>query len=278
MDLKNMRPLDKKMEKNIKPFGWRRNLDYLFILYYLSKQKMKEYKIDFFSMMFFDFFLLTTYMISYFVIGGLVFSFLHWNIGDFFLLFCFTLLAWKILWVWGLRNFAFKLLKGNINVYLLRPINIYFSASVEGINFQNLISGLGLFIIAIIYIIYSKIYIHYLLAFFIFIFGCTFLMVFVNFLESFAFIFKKNEFLQNIFVMSDEVVSIYTPKTFESSSFRILFYLFPAAFGYFMVEVLNNRLEQFYYYLPYLILIFIFLSFGIYLLWYYGLKNYEGFG
>lgn len=266
------------MENKVKLFGWKRHLDYFLTKIYLSKQKMKEYKIDFYSMLFFDIILLITHMISYFVLGGLIFSILKWNLGDFFLLFCFGLLAWKILWIHTLRHFSSRLLKGDLNIYLIRPMNVYFSTTTEYVNFQNLISGLGLFLMAISYILISETYTNYLLGFGVFIFGTLYLIVFNNFLYSFAFFLKKNEFILDIFMTTDSIVDKYTPKTFESFPVKIIFYLFPMSIGYFMVETLNGRIIEFYYYLHYLLISFFVMVLGIILMWHYGLKKYEAFG
>ena len=175
------------MENNVKPFGIKRNIDYFFTRIFLSKQKMKEYKADFWSMMFFDTILLISFMIAYIVIGNLLSTVLNWNIGDFFLMFCFVLLGWKILWIHSLRGFSSRLLNGDLNIAIVKPLNVYFNITTEQINFQNIISGIGLFLIAIVYIIYTNIYQNFLLAFFVFIFASMYLIVLFNFIQSFSF-------------------------------------------------------------------------------------------
>lgn len=266
------------MENNVKPFGIRRHLDYFFTKIFLSIQKMKEYKADFYSMMFFDIILLISYIIAYTVIGNLISPFLNWKIGDFFLLFCFSLLAWKILWIHNLRGFSSRLLKGELNIAMVKPINVYFNIATEQINFQNIISGFGLFLLAVIYIIYDQSYENFLLAFFIFIFGSVYLVVIFNFIQSFSFFIKRNEFIYNIVFDTEGLINKYTPKTFEGTSISYLFYLFPASIGFFLIEALNGRIKQFLFYFPYLLFSFFVLILGTYILWHYGLKKYEAFG
>lgn len=108
---------------------------------------------------------------------------------------------------------------------------------------------------------------------------CIFIS-FVNFLESLAFFLKRNESIVRLF--NNEINYLnesFPPKVFEGSVLEKFFFILPSCvYGFFVVEVLRGNL--FYvqkWFLP-IIISFVVLSLGVYLLWYFGLKKYEAYG
>ncbi len=257
-------------------FGWRRYVDFFVERMIISKKTNKEYKADFWSMMTFDIVHLLTMMIFYGAVAQLTSSFLGWNRVDFFLFFCINLLMWKNLWLHNLRNFSSRLLRGALNYALMRPLNPYFSMSTRYINWQNFISSIGLLAI-VAYVVLINDYSDYFFAFLIFIFGSLYFMAFYNFMSSFEFFFKKFELFE-ILMKVNSSVRQFTPKAFDTLSFKYVFYMVPTGVCTFsVIYILNGHLDEVLVYIPYALGLFLFFILGIVVNWHYGIKNYEGY-
>ncbi len=178
----------------------------------------------------------------------------------------------------NLRNFSNRLLKGEVNIALTKPINTYFYISSELINAQNFITGISLFLISIFFILIGD-YSNYFFALVVFIFSLFYFVIFFNFLHSFDFYIKSiNPFNDFLFQM-DSVTKRFTPKTFASFRYGDIFYFLPTALScYFVVEILNGRTELFLQFFKWILLITLVMIFGIYFLWKIGLKRYEAYG
>jgi uncharacterized protein YybS (DUF2232 family) len=104
-------------------------------------------------------------------------------------------------------------------------------------------------------------------------------MAWANFLDSFAFFMKGIEIFKEIPYKFNGTIKRYTPKLFENLSFYELVVIMPVTVhAFFIVEIFNGRVEMLINYIFLIIFIFFMYIFGIYLLWYYGLKKYEAFG
>ncbi|MCA9459381.1 MAG: ABC-2 family transporter protein [Nanoarchaeota archaeon] len=252
-------------------------------IFFLAKIKLsfktgKEYKANFWSMIIFDITILLSYMILFSMINQLSSDYLDWEYKDFLILFFLNLLMWKFLWLHNLRNFGVRLLRGELNISRTKPINTYFMTTSNYINSQNIISGLFLFLI----ILFSMFYFNYsnqFLTLILILFSFLYFVVFFNFFNSIYFFMKSGHFFTELFFRANSVVKIFSPKVFDKLSIFWIFYLLPTTInGFFVIEMLNGRIGDFLFFLPFILISFVIFIFGIYLMWHYGLKNYEGYG
>lgn len=244
----------------------------------LGLKATKEYKTNFWMMNTFDVFLFLARMTFFSSFGILIYDIVGWQTSDFFLYLCFDLLSWKMLWLINLRDFAKRLLSGELNTYLIRPANSFFLSSIRFINGNNIISSFYLFAIAIGVLMYYK-YTFTPLAFIFMIFSWIYFMTYQTFFASFAFFMKKSELLLKPIEVLESTVSKYTPKLFESSPASTIIYLLPAAVqGFLMVEIIKGNIALLKSVIPILASSFIILILGTYILWKIGLKKYEAFG
>lgn len=245
----------------------------------LALKENKEYKAQFWSVVLFDLILVCVILIFYTIYGNLINSILNWNLIDFFLLFCFQLLAGKFFWMHNLRFFSQRLLQGELNLYLVRPINSFFISSIKFISGSNILTGIVLFVITI-GTIFTNSYENILLSILIWFLGSIYYLIFVDFLYSFGFFIKESNFLVDLFNYElNFAIESYTPKMFENSLFKYIAFLLPSAiYGFFAVEALKGRFDLLMYFLPYILISFFIMLFGVILMWHYGLKKYEAFG
>lgn len=243
----------------------------------ISFKKNKEYRINFWMMNLFDVVTLFSFMAMYYVIGNLMYDTIKWDMIDFFIYFCLNLISWKMLWQHNLRNFSKRLLQGELNQNLLRPVNSYFLSSIEDLSASNFITGIMLLIV-VFYIAVFK-YVNIFFAVFLMIFSWFYFMAWANFLDSFAFFAKGIEVFKEIPYKLNTAVDRYTPKLFEGVSFFELVIIMPVTIhAFFVVEMFNGRVDVLSEYYILILGSFLMLILGIFLLWYYGLKKYEAYG
>ena len=245
----------------------------------IAMKENKEYKAQFWSVLLFDIILVFVILLFFEFYGKLVFEILNWSLLDFFILFCFQLLAGKFYWMHNLRFLSQRILQGELNLYLVRPINTFFLTSIKFISGSNIITGVILLIITIFSVFIGN-YQNMIYSFIILILGSIYFLIFIDFLYSFAFFIKDSKFLVEIFNHELNMnIQHYTPKLFERTSFKWIAFLLPSAiYGFFAVEALKNEFTLLLFFLPYIIISFFIMFFGIIVMWHYGLKKYEAFG
>ena len=245
----------------------------------IALKENKEYKAQFWSVVLFDLILVFVILLFFEFYGKLVFEILNWSIFDFFLLFCFQLLAGKFYWMHNLRFLSQRILQGELNLYLIRPVNTFFLTSIKFISGSNIITGVILLIVTIFAIFIGN-YQNIILAVIILVLGSIYFVIFIDFLYSFAFFIKESMFLVQIFNHQLNMnIQHFTPKLFEMSIFKWVAFLLPSAiYGFFAVQALKNEFTLLLFFLPYLLISFFIMLFGVILMWHYGLKKYEAFG
>jgi ABC-type uncharacterized transport system permease subunit len=240
----------------------------------------KEYKINFWSVVSLDIILFLTYMIFYNFYGQLISEFLNWKSFDYTTFFVIVLTISKLKYMFSLKHFSRFLLKGDLNIYLTKPYNLFFSQILRPLSGAGIISFMFFIFTIFILILNYKNFEQIPLILFIFLFSLFFEFLFHNFLFATAFFVKKNEFLiwEPMFRL-EITAERFTPKIFEKMSIFNFFAIMPTAFaGYFIVEILNKRKTEFIHYFPYAVLVSIFLILCLYVIWTEGLKRYEAYG
>lgn len=182
----------------------------------------------------------------------------------------------KVKWFFSLQFLRNHLIAGDLNLYLTKPINIFLFENmrmISGVNIIFIPLSLLLFIGFVLYGNYNNI----LFAFLLLIIGSILEVIFINFIESTSFFMKDNRFLSNIGYKLIYTNEKFTPIAFEKLT--SLFYLLSTSiYGYFVIEILNNRFNQFFYFLPWIIRVYFILALFTYFMWKIGLKKYEAFG
>ncbi|MDA3856571.1 MAG: hypothetical protein PF569_10030 [Candidatus Woesearchaeota archaeon] len=243
----------------------------------LALKRSKEYKINFWMMTFFDLTLLLTTLLFFYTLKGFIGEVINWNMFDFFVYFTLDLISWKVLWQHNLRDFPNRLLQGELNDTLMRPVNIYFMSSIKLVSGNNLVSSI--FMISYLIPIMIMFYTNFYLAWLVIIFSWFYFMAFANFLDSFSFFFKRVEMLIDVPYRLNSVTKRFTPKLFENFSLFGVIYLMPAAVhAFFIIEIMKGNSQIFFDFFNLIFGSFIFFIFGTFVLWHYGLKKYEALG
>ncbi len=276
-----MRLLDKMKQTKIfnKKNIFQKYLDIFLTKCSLASKENKEYKANLWAVFLFDISVFVVFMFFFSIYGKLIGNILDWNQYDYFIYFMSLLAIGKSLSFFILRFFARDLITGELNIYLTKPISSYFMLSLKRINGATVLTTPIVYFILLIGIIYGN-YSNYFLSFILYIFGLIYYLVFYNFIKSTAFFVKNNDFLIETFnIKLNFSIEEYTPKLFEKSLFRFIAFLLPSAiYGFCLMELLKGRATDFLIYIPYIMISFFIMFFGIILLWHYGLKKYEAFG
>ena len=236
----------------------------------------KEYKINFWSLIFLDITVTITYLIFYLIFSDIVTSFIDWKNIDFLFYFILLSIISKIKHLFGTKYLLEDIKFGNLNYFLTKPSNVFFLTSIKSIAGASITIFIFIILIIPFLFFYEFDFFVFLLFLFLLIFSCFFELMFNNFLWSFSF-FTKSNFIQQVFVRVQWDVETPTPKIFNKNFAFNFFLLFPSMIGSFWcVEILKGN----FYVLDYLIwaiLLFIFFCIGTYINWKIGLKRYEGF-
>jgi len=271
-----MQNIQKFRKRNV----FQKYLEVFFTRLKLGLTEMKEYPSNNIAGLISNFSLMGTYIIFYFVFAEIIlFKSLNWEKYDFIVLFMLLLTYALFLRFFSLSDFQNQLLRGELNNYLVRPINPYSIASTKNLRgsiILNFLIFLGLTIFVLIYGNYSN----YIFAFIIGSLGFITHTLIINNIFSLSFFMKKGDIFYDLYYKQYfTTIESYTPKMFENTLLKHIVYLTPASFiGFFIIEVLKGRFELVLQYL----LPFIFLTIVSLLLlivqWHYGLKKYEAFG
>ncbi len=254
-------------------------VDYIKEQSLLGLKTIKEYKTNSYLMILLDVVTFGVMMLTYMILMRTLPEVFIWDLYDFFLFYGITLMLWKLMWMHTLRQFNATLLSGELNIYRTKPFNVYFLTTSKWINvsFANQISNIFLYGI-ILGIFLTQEYSNLLLIHLLLIIGFIYFVVFFIFINSMFFFMKKNDFGRFLHTI-EGVLYDFTPKIFENMKLGNILLLFPAAISsYFIIEIANNRFDVYLHYLPYALLVFLFLLLSIIIMWHYGLKKYEAFG
>lgn len=277
-----MRHLD-KMEK-YKQFGFKRNIDYIRINFFIMWKNLTEYKTNFYSSFVAELFYLSVMFIFYYVLSDNFASAIPWKTSDFFvyiiLTSVMTTLSGLLLW----KNTLFYVLKkGDLNSYLIRPINpnIFFVFSkIAPQAFVMLFIDSLLFVIGVV--CFNIVLYNVVLSLFCFILVIILHIVF-NF-WIFSLDMLKMGISSTTFPIVDKLdnmIEQYPAPFFEKSNGKFLGLFVPIFFiSSLVIPLIRGYDTMFSIKLQILILIVLICSFfvGIVINWKYGLKRYEGFG
>lgn len=269
--------------ENIKPFGWRRNIDYIKVNFFIMWKSLIEYKIHFYSMFFDQIFYVVFYFIFLFVLSTNFGEVIGWNLFDFVLLMILIDLirVGQGIFLWEANIFD-SITSGSFNHYLVRPISCQFKYFFSRINASAIfyfISDLFLLIFAIIYFNET---INLVLLFIISVLMIILEGTFSIFYNSFGFIyigFERNV-LNPFIVPVYRMLNQYPAQFFQKSRILSIFFIFPIFYISSLLIPLSRGINVSNLYLQLLIitiLIIIFISVSI-INWHYGLKKYKAFG
>ena len=254
-------------------------IKYLNILkeqFFIALKEIKEYKSNSYSVLFIDVFVLLIYIAFFSVYQSVAGDFLDWNTYDFILYYLIMLIEWKIVWLFGLINLRPKLIRGDFNIVLNKPINPFIYFSLKTMNGATVFTIPPL-ILSITLMMYWGDYNNFFISSLLIFLGSFYFMFMYNLFESMAFIMKENGFLINVMQRTNSTVKRFTPLAFDGLKVNV-FYLMPGAVsGYFSLSVLKGNFIFLEYLVYILFSISIIIIFTIFL-WHYGLKRYEAFG
>jgi ABC-type uncharacterized transport system permease subunit len=235
----------------------------------------KEYKVNFYSILFFDIILLGTYLLFYQIYSKFVGEIIGWNSYDFILYYFALYFGSKGKWLFSLQYFTQRLLRGDLNTILTKPVNPFLFENLKIVNGPTLILmpiSFLLFLIVAIKGNYSNIFLGSL----ILIFGTILEIIMINFLESLAFFIKNNRFLLEMFFHTIYINEEYTPKVFEKIS-NLFYLLTTSIYGYFVVEILKSKFNLFIKFIPLILIFYSIIVFLTFIIWKIGLKKYEAY-
>lgn len=175
------------------------------------------------------------------------------------------------------------LLTGKFNVFLYRPINIFYQYLMEGVKPRAIINVIfyGSFVV-FLFFFYLELNLKRLLLSFIFtIFTIIFSIIFMKTFDSFAFFMKDSVNYHDLAVNFSNFFLLFPFSFFKNFKFIYLVYIFPTIyygssvtdflFGY---SSFQDLIHMFYI----LLFLIFFSSLILYFIWKIGIKNYEAYG
>lgn len=246
----------------------------------ISLKSFVEYKGNFYSILISDLFTYIITLIFYFVYINLSGnSFLDWNLVNFLTFLLLVKFSLRFNNLFYFTGFSKRLLNGDLNSKLIRPIPTYFSM-ILNLSSGKVIMTLISFVLLLIILLYSNLE-NYFLAFLVWsigFIGSTFL---VNTFEISSFFLKGNiglPFMKN----EIEIISknfTYAPFENQFLISKVLFLFLPQSLiAYLTLNILLGEISYFsIYFMPLLFYSTIIILFH-FIIWKYGLKKYEAFG
>ena len=271
------------MGESTKSFGFRRNVDYIKVNLFLMWRTVMEYKTNFWSSIIIQVFFLGTYVLFFEAMTRNFGDIIGWNIWDFLLFLVLVDTIWVLSGVvfWS-KSLFHSIISGELNNYLMRPINIFL-----GFNFSRLdIGGLVMFAMNFVYILYyivSQDVSLFSLALGVFIMSLIVLvlLLFIWFVESLNFFYKGlsmgiNEIIGNFVGIAQN----YPYQYFKSFEYKLLLFFFPIFFVSSLVIPIfkGDSISNIGLQLSILGGFIVFYSFFTFLFWKLGIRRYEAFG
>ncbi|MCH8519808.1 MAG: ABC-2 family transporter protein [Nanoarchaeota archaeon] len=188
----------------------------------------------------------------------------------------FALLNGKINFAITFRDFKQVLLRGDFNLFLIRPIHPFLFLFSQRFNGANLLSGIV--IVLPITILLSLFFEHIILGWILFIIGVIHCTVLFWFIELVAFFLKDNSFISTPIKRATWFFEEYVPLFLQNTSFFNILGVIPSViFAFLAVDVMNGNFEYLFLLIASVISIPI-LSFFCIILWKFGIKKYEAYG
>jgi len=272
------------MDKYISRSKLKKNFDYLKVNFYLMFKNTVEYKANFYTNLFQSFIFAGINIFSFSILGSVFAKDLGWEIADYLI---FTLLSFIIFSIsgffsWG-KNLKYSLLKGDLNIYLTKPISVFIGHIFSNLSGVAFISFFFRFLVLISIFIYFNIMPqNILLVLFLILFLNLLNLVIYQFLESLEFILKGlSDVFGKVYFSLFDTASTYPSPIFRDNSIKFLLMVFPSFFsGSLLVPMLRGYDFLIDPILQIEIIFGLITFFGllIWINWHYGLKKYEAFG
>ena len=258
------------------------NINFIKECLIISLREIFEYKINFYSSLSISIFTILTTILSLLVFKN-NFYFFNLNIDMilFFVLFSESIFSFFLIFAQGKTNNLFQsIIRGKINIYLARPINVFLCFVFNGIRVRWLINSLFYFIFILIFLkiqelSFSKFFLVFSLSFII----GYFFISFIYFLDSLSFFYNTAFFIDFVFEVNVNIKK-FPPTFFDKFEYKNFLYLFPLSLFVFPTLYYFDFISLNYLLIVLIIVLIlcIILTFLIVLLWKKGLKNYSAFG
>ena len=240
----------------------------------------KEYKINLLMGFISNITLFITILALYYIVGNLFLFDYGFTMIDFITLFVLLLFS-SILWrLFANSKLSMMLKRGDFNKILTLPISAFvFQApfTMFGVGLVNIMVNFSILVILLL-VFYSPLY--YIVGLTILVLGNLFQFTIMNYIFSFSFFMKQNDFLYRLYYSSTSgSVEQFTPIAFTNSSLYMLMALLPASiYGFWAVEAFKGNFEMFSIILITSLIGIIVFSILTYTNWKIGIRRYEGFG
>lgn len=207
----------------------------------------------------------------------------YWTFEE-YLLFAIFLEIFLFIFSPWFRHLSQTLLKGDLNKYLTRPLNPFLQYSFDDLSvlailYSNLYVFLG--IIYFIFIVPEFYFIKFIFILLMATFGGIFLTSMDCLINNLAFFMKKNDFIKDIKISSENLFSQYPASFFKTNKLRIFSLFIPLVYyASFVTDFYFGYInfDSFLQYFGVLLLLIGISSYLAYLLWKNGMKRYEAFG
>ena len=272
------------MENKIKPFGFKRNLDYFRENFIIMWKSMIEYKANFYNSLFIQLIFALIYFIYFSIISNEFGYLISWKFQDFLLFFLIydTIFVLYGTFSWKWEDFKYTLTSGRLNNYIFRPFNPFFAYSfskLSGAGFLMII--INLFIFPILFYFFEYEFSNIFFSFVVFCLICYGFFMLSSFFKSISFFsFGLSDSLQRLFYEFNEGVRTYPYSFFQNYSYSFLLFLFPMFFisSLLIPLLLGYEIWDINFQLLFLVLFNIVFTLLNLIMWHYGLKKYEAFG
>lgn len=262
--MKEMNSNNFMKEKFVKRNSIQRHIDFTKEIYVQAFKQIKEYPANFFSVFYFDIILTGVFLIFYNIFNEISADFLSWNYYDFILFFVSISLITKATYWFRIRFLNLKLLSGDLNIWISKPLNPFIALSLR--DKGSAIYTTFIFLPPLIILLYFGNYQNYFYSLSLLLFGLIYYVFFLAFLQSSAFFIKENKFIIKTADQLHYINEQFTPKVFQNSFLWFLYLLPTALIGYFFIEILKSNIDEFFTYIYCICLSFLLFVIGTYLL------------
>jgi len=208
-------------------FNFKKNLNFILAKIIIGLKENKEYKINLYSAIIVNLVVVLIYLIFFMIFNKNFPEVLNFTRYD-FLVYGFLILSGsKIYHIFVLKYFSKKLLRGDLNLILTKPINPFLFSIFSSFRGPVIIVFPMLLLITLLLIYFGDYsIINYIPAILFFIFSCIYYMIFFNIFESLAFFIKENYFFTEIIYRSIVLaLNIGTIFNFQSYSYLMPKYI-----------------------------------------------------
>lgn len=252
-----------------------RELDVIYTKFKLGLLENREYKINFFMVLLFDFSVIIV-LLLFLLILEQTSSVANWSVLQYFLFIVSTLFAGKFYFGLTFRDFNRILLSGEFNMYVAKPVHPFSFLLAKNLNGAN---SLSLLIIVFPLISIVLFFFEYtLFAWMILVLGVFQALVYFWLIELTAFVFKNNYFISYPMKRTLYFFEDYVPLFFQNTRFFAALAFIPSViYSYLVVAVASGNFEHLYFLYISTIMMVLFSVLCV-MMWKRGVKKYEAYG